>query len=131
MRMRATIPPISEPPRPSPSVAYHGIGSGPGRASRARPPTTKPQMTRPRMKRSTPRLSALGELLAHKQDPLHDGQPRGGRQQVDRPLQRTPRREHQTGRDDDHTLGARAEPDVAAQPQPFGLRARVTHEERS
>src|SRR5262249_56979006 len=49
---RAGTPPISEPPRPRPIVAYHGIGSGPGRASRASPPTTKPHTTRIRMKAS-------------------------------------------------------------------------------
>src|SRR3954468_16716026 len=44
------IPPINEPPRPSATVAYHGIGSGPGSAQRARPPTTKPNRIRNRMK---------------------------------------------------------------------------------
>ena len=36
------IPPTIEPPRPSATVAYHGIGSGPGSAQRASPPTMKP-----------------------------------------------------------------------------------------
>ena len=55
------IPPISEPPRPRPIVAYQGIGSGPGSASRARPPTTKPHTIRPMMKISTDSL--WGQVL--------------------------------------------------------------------
>src|SRR5207253_7783105 len=35
-------PPKIEPPIPRAMVAYHGIGSGPGSAQRARPPTMKP-----------------------------------------------------------------------------------------
>src|SRR5436189_2817580 len=46
------IPPTSEPPRPSATVAYHGIGSGPGSAQRARPPMMKPPTIARRMKRS-------------------------------------------------------------------------------
>src|SRR5579863_9536184 len=42
-RMRRTIPPTTDPPSPRPIVAQIGIGSGPGTASRARPPTTSPQ----------------------------------------------------------------------------------------
>ena len=36
------IPPTSEPAQPSRIVAQIGIGSGPGSASRARAPTTRP-----------------------------------------------------------------------------------------
>src|SRR5439155_21668327 len=52
-RIRAMTPPIREPPSPRPIVAYQGIGSGPGRARRARPPTMNPQTIRPMMKKST------------------------------------------------------------------------------
>src|SRR6266536_4188351 len=64
MRTRAMIPPTSEPPRPSPIVAYQGIGSGPGSASRASPPTMKPQTIRPMMKNSTGGLCGGRAALA-------------------------------------------------------------------
>src|SRR4051794_23589702 len=112
---RARIPPISEPPRPRPMVAYQGIGSGPGSARRASPPMMKPHTISPMMKNSTGPLCSLSQLLTHEEDPLDDCEPRRRRQQVDRPLQHSPRCEHQPGCDHDDTLGARAEPDVAAQ----------------
>jgi hypothetical protein len=42
----ATIPPSHIPATPRRIVAHQGIGSGPGTASRARPPTTKPPTIR-------------------------------------------------------------------------------------
>src|SRR3954454_5713735 len=50
---RAMIPPTSDPARPRATVAYQGIGSGPGSAHRASPPTTKPHTISRRMKIST------------------------------------------------------------------------------
>ena len=47
------IPLISDPPSPRPIVAYQGIGSGPGRASRASAPTMNPQTMMAMMKIST------------------------------------------------------------------------------
>src|ERR671936_230250 len=93
-RIRATIPPTSEPASPRPTVAYQGIGSGPGSASRARPPTTKPHTIRPMMKISTTgllALLALAELFPDEQDPLEHRPPSGRSEEVDRPLQRSPR----------------------------------------
>src|SRR5919201_1326102 len=98
-RIRATIPPTSEPASPRPTVAYQGIGSGPGSASRARPPTTKPHTIRPMMKISTTGLWALAELFPDEQDPLEHRPPSGRSEEVDRPLQCSPRREHQPGCD--------------------------------
>ena len=43
------IPPTSPPPTPRAIVAYQGIGSGPGSAKRASPPTMKPPMMSPTM----------------------------------------------------------------------------------
>jgi hypothetical protein len=43
----AIAPPAAEPTRPIATVSQTGIGSGPGTASRARPPVMKPKnMTR-------------------------------------------------------------------------------------
>ncbi len=72
---------------------------------------------------------ALSKLLANVQDALQDGEPGRRREQVDRPLQRTPRREDEAGGDDDDALGARAQADVAAQAESLRLRPRVRDEE--
>src|SRR5580765_3768235 len=102
-RSRAMIPPIREPARPSPIVAYQGIGSGPGSASRARPPTMKPHTISPMMK-NTMRLPALAQLLADEEDALQDSQPGRRRQEVDGPLQDAPGREHEPRRDRDNAF---------------------------
>ena len=67
------------------------------------------------------------------QDPLQNRYPGGERQQRNRGDEQpdADRREHEAARDHDDALGARADPDVAAQPHRLGLRARVTHEERA
>src|ERR1700704_5650063 len=107
-RSRARIPPINEPPSPRPMVAYQGIGSGPGRESRARAPTTKPQTIRPMMKNNIGvRLAALPQLSADVQDSLENGQPGRHGEQVDRPLEQPPRCQHEPGRDHDDALGPR------------------------
>src|SRR2546425_5435650 len=49
-KMCATMPPTNEPARPRPIVARIPIGSGPGRASRASAPTTRPKSARKMMK---------------------------------------------------------------------------------
>src|SRR5919202_3988988 len=127
------IPPISEPASPSPIVAYHGIGSGPGRAKRARPPTTKPQMTAPMMKASTRRLwrHALSQLPPNVKDALQDRDPRCRSQERNRADEEpdAERREHEAGGDHDDALGAGADADVAAQPERLRTRARVADEE--
>src|SRR4051812_7980613 len=126
---RARIPPISEPPRPRPMVAYQGIGSGPGSARRASPPMMNPHTISPMMKNSTSLSCSFSQLLTHEEDPLHDCEPRRRRQQVDRPLQRSPRCEDEPSSDHHDALGARPEADVAAQSGGLGLRARVTDQE--
>src|SRR5580765_8294971 len=73
--------------------------------------------------------SSINELLADVQDALENGEPCGRGEQVDRPLEAAPRREHETGGDHDDALGPRAETDVAAKPERLGLRAHVGHEE--
>src|SRR5919201_1611477 len=129
-RYRSRIAPRSASPR----VAYQGMGSGPGSASRASPPTIKPQMTRPTMKISiaaSPR--PLAELRADEQDPLEHGQPGGRGQQRDRPHKEpdADRREHEAACDHHHALGARPQPDVAAEAERLRLRARIADEERA
>src|SRR3954447_2264099 len=75
-KIGARMPPTSEPPRPSPIVAYQGIGSGPGSESRARAPTMKPQTINPMMKISMdPSFVACEQLFTDVQDPLQDRQP--------------------------------------------------------
>ena len=73
--------------------------------------------------------SSKNQLLADVQDALEHRDPRGHGEQIDRPLEPAPRREHEAGRDHDDALGARAEPDVAAEPERLSLRANVRHEE--
>src|SRR5581483_1718179 len=75
--------------------------------------------------------SSMNELLANMQDALDDRDPRGRSQEVDRPLEPAPRREHEPGRDHDDALGPGAEPDVAAQAERLGLRTDVGNEERA
>src|SRR5580765_966013 len=70
------------------------------------------------------------ELLPYRPDPLSDGDPRRRGEQVDRPLQTTPRSDGEAEADDDHSLGARADPDVPFEAERLGLRARVGNEER-
>src|SRR3954468_16354280 len=85
IRSLARIPPMIEPPRPSPIVAYQGIGSGPGSERRARAPTMKPQTINPMMKISTdPSFVACEQLFADVQDPLQDRQPGRRGQEGDR-----------------------------------------------
>src|SRR5579859_1391257 len=77
-------------------------------------------------------ISSSGvQLLADKQDALHNRDRRRGGEEIDRPLECAPRREDEPGGDDDDALGTRAEPDVAAQPERLCLRADVRHEERA
>src|SRR3954468_3077426 len=65
--MPKMIPPMSAPPRPSPRVAYQGIGSGPGRAGRASPPATKPITITPmiHMRRRLPAVPR-GQPFVHR-----------------------------------------------------------------
>src|SRR5918995_1769371 len=72
---------------------------------------------------------AGAELAAHVQDPLHHREPRGRCKQTDRPRQHTPGRERETDGDHGHPLGARADADVALDPEAFRLRPRVRNEE--
>src|SRR5581483_10263180 len=71
------------------------------------------------------------ELRADVQDALEHGDPRRRGEQVDRPRQDAPRREHEAGRDHDDALGAAADADVAAQAERLRARARVADEERA
>src|SRR2546429_5697081 len=71
----------------------------------------------------------LHQLLADVQDALADGDPRGAREEHERPGQHAPRREDETPGDDDDAFGARPDPDVAAEAERLGLRARVRDEE--
>src|SRR4051812_23007888 len=63
------------------------------------------------------------------QDALHNGDPADRGNEVDRPLESSPRREHEAGRDHDDALGPGAETDVATETERFGLRADVGDEE--
>ena len=69
-------------------------------------------------------LCELAELTPDEEDPLGDGDPREGGEEVDRPLEPAPGRDEQADPDQDDALDARAEPDVAAEPERLG-RARV------
>src|SRR5689334_23069429 len=73
--------------------------------------------------------SSINELLANVQDALDDRDPGGRGQEVDRPLEPAPRREHEAGRDHDDALRAGAQPDVAAEAERLRLRPHVGHEE--
>ena len=73
--------------------------------------------------------SSINELLADVQDALRNRDPRRRGQEVDRPLEPAPRREHEPGGDHDDALGAGAEADVAAQAERLRLRADVRDEE--
>src|SRR5580765_4908917 len=57
-------------------------------------------------------------------DPLADREPGGDGEQIDRPLERAPRREDEPRRDHDHAFGAGADPNVALEPQRFRAGAR-------
>src|SRR4051794_5452019 len=129
-------PPINEPPRPSATVAYHGIGSGPGSAQRARPPTTKPNRIRNRMKISKaaqrtrtartrraarwllrPRLRQDRAPLTEESaddgdeddgdDHAHDELQQGARE--DEPCNHQRRDANEDGHDPAHRIGARVE----------------------
>src|SRR5712692_1195012 len=93
---------------------------------------TLPSSTRP-CPFDLPLVVAIGssknQLLADVQDALQHRDPRGRGEKIDRPLEPAPRGEHEPGRDHDDTLGARAEPDVAAQSERLSLRAHIRHEE--
>src|SRR5262245_11207580 len=73
----------------------------------------------------------LQELTADVEDALDDRDPRGDREEHDRPWQHAPRREDETGGDDDDTLGTRADADVAAEAERFRAGSRVRDEERA
>src|SRR3954451_368020 len=101
-RTRAMIPPTSDPARPRATVAYHGIGSGPGSAQRASPPTTKPQTMSRRMKSSNaprkppPRATRGRTVLRPAASPSELGHDRAS------PLPEEPADDgHEDDRDDD------------------------------
>src|SRR3981081_4439076 len=73
--------------------------------------------------------SSKNQLLTDVQDALNNSHPRGRGEKIDGPLQAAPRREYKPCRDHDDTFGARAESDIAAQPERLRLRAHVRHEE--
>src|SRR5262245_10895671 len=77
------------------------------------------------------RSSGDERLLADVQYALDDGQPDGGGQDVEPPLEPAPGREDHSRGDHDHALRARAQPDVAAQPERLGAGPRVADEERA
>src|SRR5262245_6311177 len=76
-------------------------------------------------------LRSLHELLADVQDTLDDRDPCGRGQQGDGPGQDTPRREHETGRDDDDALGAGADADVPLDAERLAAGTRVRDEQRA
>jgi hypothetical protein len=63
------------------------------------------------------------------QDALDDREPRRRGERDDRPRQTAPRCEDEPGRDEHHTLGARAQADVALQSERLGAGTRVGDEE--
>src|SRR4051812_32398303 len=73
----------------------------------------------------------LHQLLADVQDALDDRDPRRAGEEHERPGKDAPRWEHEPGGDDDAALGARADPDVAAETEGLRLRAGVRDENRS
>src|SRR5579864_1835445 len=74
-------------------------------------------------------VRAYIQLLSDVQDALENGDPRGGGEHDDRPLQPAPGSENEPGGDDDDALRARAEADVAAKPERLRLRAGIRDEE--
>src|SRR5207302_905267 len=73
--------------------------------------------------------SRCEKLSADVQDSLQDGHPGGRREQVDRPRQDSPRRQDESGGDDDDALRTRADADVAAEAERLCAGPRVADEE--
>src|SRR5919201_1457987 len=78
-------------------------------------------------------LSDCAELLANEENALHDCHPRCGGEQRDRARegQLVEWDQHETGGDDDDTLGSAAEADVSPQSESLRPRARVANQEGS
>src|SRR5581483_11944729 len=71
------------------------------------------------------------QLLSDEEEALQDGDPGGGGEHDDRPLERAPGSEHEARGDHDDPLRSGAEADVAAQAERLRLRAGVRDEERA